>query len=89
MTTYPNPEHERADKAARRRALRNLDNIEAEIAIIRRRVTQTGSTVQPDGDDTQVMASNVRDLTVNLAALSTLAEVREWAAADRPGDGKP
>jgi hypothetical protein len=48
VTTYPNKEHENADKAARRRALNALNDIEREVAILRRRVE--GGTA--DGDDT-------------------------------------
>ena len=80
MTTYPNREHEAADRAARRRTLNTLEAIVSEAALIRQRV-DNGRPV--DGDNTQMLSSLVRGLTGYLAELGTLRDVREWDAADK------
>lgn len=84
MTEYPNREHMQADKAAERRALRALSEIEYEISILRRRIE--GGTVS--GDDTHVIAEKVRGLTSFIAVLEALRDVREWDAADKAEAGR-
>lgn len=79
MTDYPNREHANADKAARRRALQSLADIEAEVAFLRKRVN--GDVA--DGDDTSTLAQRAVDATRHFAALEALRDVREWHAADR------
>lgn len=78
MTDYPNRDHAHADKAARRRALNALDDIEREVAFLRKRVN--GDIA--DGDDTSTLAMRASDVTRQLAALEVLRGVREWHAAD-------
>ena len=78
MTDYPNREHENADKAARRRALNALNDIEGEVAYLRLRIA--GDLA--DGDDTSTVAQRTTDVTRQLAILGALREVREWHAAD-------
>ena len=81
---YPNREHRNADRAARRRAHAALDLIEAEVAVLRRRLkTADNPLASIDGDDTQTIMGRVRDLTAELAIMATLRSVREWARADR------
>jgi hypothetical protein len=77
---YPNHEHEKEDQAARRRALKCLDNLESGIVILRRRLTGTDSSVPVEGADAHNMAGMVLDLGVQLSALETLRGVREWDA---------
>lgn len=78
---YPNREHRNADEAASRRALKALDGIDAEVAILRRRV-ESGTA---DGDDTATLATLAHEVTKHLTALGWLREVREWHAADTAG----
>jgi hypothetical protein len=73
--------HENADKAARRRALKTLREIETQVGILRQRISD--ERAEPDGDDTQRIASLVRDLTQHHAVLGALRDVREWHAADQ------
>jgi hypothetical protein len=80
---YPNREHQNQDRAARRRAAQALDEIEAEAGILRRKLAGADnprSTV--DGDDTQLIAGKVRDLTAQLAIIGVLRDVRAWHALD-------
>jgi|GEM_PF-2976442 len=77
-TGYPNREHQNADQAARRRALKALDDMYSEVEILRQRI-QRGRV---DGDDTQRIASLARDITQHVSVLGALGEVREWHAAD-------
>lgn len=79
-TTYPNREHENADKAARRRALKALDNIAAEVDTLRRRIA---SDQRVDGDDTQAITGLAAALINHLAIMGALREVREWHEADQ------
>lgn len=78
MTDYPNREHAHADKAARRRALSALNDIESEVAFLRKRVS--GDTA--DEDITSTLAQRTADVIRQLAVLGTLREVREWHEAD-------
>lgn len=78
MTDYPNREHKNADDAARRRALKALDDIEAEVTFLRRRVN--GGTA--DADHTSTLAARTADVVRQLAVLEALRDVREWHAAD-------
>jgi hypothetical protein len=78
VTGYPNREHANADKVARRRALAALDDIEGEVAFLRKRVNGGLG----DGDDTGTPAERAADVTRHLSVLGTLREVREWHAAD-------
>jgi hypothetical protein len=78
VTEYPNREHANADKAARRRALQALADIEAEVAFLRRRIANEVA----DGDDTSTLAMRAADVTRQLARLEALRDVREWHAAD-------
>lgn len=80
MSTYPNREHQKADEAAKRRALKALDDIEAEAKLLRRVISDNRRV---DGDDSRAIAGIVRDLTVHLSILGALYEVREWDAADK------
>lgn len=77
---YPNREHEKAHKAAERRALSALDAIEEEARILAIRVRQCRDL---DADATRAMAGKVHDLTGYLAELDILRQVCEWDAADR------
>lgn len=79
MADYPNREHENADKAARRRALRALADIETEVEYLRKRVASGVA----DGDDTATLMQRAADLTRHLAVLGNLRNVREWHAADQ------
>lgn len=78
MTTYPNREHANADKAARRRALQALADIESEVAFLRKRIEHDLA----DGNDTSTLAQRAVDVTRQFAFLEALREVREWHAAD-------
>jgi len=79
ITTYPNREHENADKAAKRRAIRALDDISNEVGILRRKLDQD---VYVDGDDTQILVDRFRQLTIQMTILGTLSDVRDWHEAD-------
>jgi hypothetical protein len=76
VTEYPNREHANADKAARRRALQALTDIEAEVAFLRRRIN--GDVA--DGDDTSTLAQRAVDVTRHFATLEALRDAREWHA---------
>lgn len=80
MTSYPNREHEAADKAAMRRSLAALSSIISEANDLHYRLSQDQRV---DADDAQTINSKVRDLTGYLAELGTLRDVREWHAADQ------
>jgi hypothetical protein len=80
MTNYPNHEHENADKAARRRALRGLRDIIEDAEALARRI-ETG--YEPHGTDAQRLADKAVSIAANLSALETLRDVREWHAADK------
>lgn len=82
MSDYPNREHENADKAARRRALKALETIKDEVQILSGTLA-LGSTARIDADAAQTIAGKVRDLAGYLAELGTLYDVREWDAIDR------
>jgi len=77
---YPNREHEKADKAAKRRAITTLVGIIQTAQDIYRRV---------DGDlpvyasDTHVMFGDLVKVNENLTILEILRDVREWHAADQ------
>jgi hypothetical protein len=79
---YPNREHRAADKAARDQALSILDGIAGNVDIIRRRLTQAGSAVRPEGADAAILAGEVQALSVQLAVIEVLRSAREWHAAD-------
>lgn len=79
---YPNREHASADKAAHDQALRILDGIAGNMDIIRRRLTQVGSTVSVEGADASILADEVQALSVQLAVIEALRRAREWHAAD-------
>jgi hypothetical protein len=81
---YPNREHERADKAARR-ALQAVDDITEQLALLRRTLDVPDRRV--DADTGQGLAEQVRKLTGFLAEMGTLYDVREWHAADRAEEG--
>jgi hypothetical protein len=83
---YPNREHEVADSAARRRALHCIEQIRGDLDVLERRLKQGGSTVSADGADGHRVAGLVYDLGLNLQALETLRDVREWHAADLADD---
>lgn len=83
MTTYPNREHENADKAARRRALQALADIEGEVALLRKRVN--GGIAE--GDHTSTLAQRAVDVTRQFGRLEALRDVREWHAAGRKEAG--
>ena len=80
MTTYPNREHENADKTARRRALKALEDIRGEAERLHFDISYDRDR---DGDDTQKLSDLARRVTQNLAVLGALREVREWHAADQ------
>ena len=81
---YPNREHANADRAARRRAHKALDEIEAEAANLRRRLKLADNPLSSlDGDDAQLLAGQLRALTAELAIIGILRDVREWHQADR------
>lgn len=52
-----------------RSALHNLDNIEANVTIIRRRLTRTGSTVPPEAADAHILVGLTADLIKNLTVI--------------------
>jgi hypothetical protein len=81
MTTYPDHEHENADKAAERRALKALKDIDYEVATLRRKI-ENGTA---DGDDTGILADRVREVTAQLAILGAFRDVREWQILDQAG----
>jgi hypothetical protein len=79
-TRYPNREHQVADQGARRRALAALMELDGASAILFRRLTD-GQV--PYGSDAARLQSSLTKLTVSLAALEALRDVREWDAADQ------
>jgi hypothetical protein len=83
MTEYPNREHKNADEAARRAALVALGDIQQEVDILRRTLTQDARRV--DGDSAQNLVNRALYLTRKLSVLGALYEVREWHAADLTG----
>jgi hypothetical protein len=80
MTTYPNREHQAADQAAMRRALKALTDIKGEAEDLHLRLSRDQRV---DADDAQTITGKVRDLIGYLAELATLRDVREWHAADQ------
>lgn len=97
MTTYPNREHEQADRAARRRALTAILHLTEELTTLTHRLDDPRAQV--DGSETQRLTTLTRDLTEHLtilgrsldaiemySSLETLRGVREWHAADQAGD---
>jgi hypothetical protein len=83
VTDYPNAEHEKADKAARRRALQNLDLINDQVARVRQRVQED---VDIDADILQAMTDAMRALTGHVAEIGTLFGVRAWDKAAKQGE---
>jgi hypothetical protein len=79
-TRYPNREHQVADQGARRRSLTALDDLIDAASVLHRRLTD-GQV--PYGSDAERLQSSLTKLTVSLAALETLRDVREWDAADQ------
>jgi len=79
VTAYPNREHANADRAARRRALIALSDIEREVAFLRKRVENDLA----DGDDTSTLTQRAAEVTRQMAVLGTLREAREWHEAGR------
>lgn len=85
---YPNHEHEKEDKAARRRAEAALDALITSAnlikgALLRDNAGQDYSSV--DADNANVLYEYLAKVTKNLAIVGALAEVREWeAAGDQP-----
>lgn len=73
--TYPNREHEGADKTATRRALKALDDIEEQARVLRAKISNRYTIY---GSDTATMTDNVRALTEHFAQLEILRDVREW-----------
>lgn len=84
MTEYPNREHERADKAATRRALSSLYDIIDDAKALARRIE---GGYEPHGTDAQRFADKAVALAINLGILETLRDVREWHAADKAEAG--
>lgn len=84
VTAYPNKEHGNADKAATRRALQALADIEREVALLRKRV-ESGTA---DGDHTSTLAERTADVTRQLAFLEALRRARGWHAADSKEAGR-
>jgi hypothetical protein len=83
VTNYPNREHENADRAATRRAMRVLSGIDGEVRGLRLKLSRDQRV---DASEAQVIAGQVRDLTGYLAELGTLRDVREWHAIDQKTD---
>ena len=80
MTTFPNREHEQADKAARRRARTALNAITEDVAIMHRKLDLDSPML--DEDDTRALAEHVRARPGHLGRLAALRDVRAWHAAD-------
>lgn len=83
-TSYPSREHANADKAARRRALKALDDIIEDAQTLKRRIEHG---YEPHGEDAQRIADKAVAVAVNFAFLEQLRDVREWHAADQAADG--
>lgn len=84
--SYPNREHENADKAARRRAIKALDDIIDDAQTLQRRIARG---YEPHGTDAQRRADKAVASAVNFAFLEQLRDVREWHAADLAEDTLP
>lgn len=80
MTSYPNAEHRKAEGAAKRRALKALEDIRGEANDLHYKVYENQRV---DADEAQTIAGKVRDLIGYLAELGTLHDVLEWHAADQ------
>lgn len=79
-------EHGNAERAAKRRALKQIDMI-VERAITLESALRKNASVY--GSDGRSLADMVNVLTENLAILETLGDVREWAKADeQEADGE-
>lgn len=76
---YPNREHANADKAARRRALKALDDIIEDAQALKRRIE---NGYEPHGTDAERLADKAIAASVNFAFLEQLRDVRAWHAAD-------
>lgn len=81
-----NPEQTKLEASARRRALNNLTAIIGEAQKLQRKLGDGQG--EPDADDVQTLAENVRDLTGHLGVLDALRQAREWEAADRAVAGR-
>ena len=73
-------EHQNAEKAATRRALQNLESIITDAETLKLRI-ERGSLLY--GAEARRIAGETIILAVNLSALETLREAREWHAADQ------
>lgn len=78
---FPNREHEVADKAARRRALRAIEDLEAELKLVRQRL-ELGAASRVDADTVQSISDYARRIVGHAAELGVLYDVREWHATD-------
>jgi hypothetical protein len=76
---YPNREHGNADRAAKRRALTALNSI-IENAQLLVRALETDTALDPGAS--RRIADGAVSVAINLSALETLSDVREWHAAD-------
>lgn len=80
VTSYPNREHEQADKTARQQAIEALDAIAGDAAVLRRRLAKG---TYADVSDAQSLVAKAVEVTRRLAVPDTLGRVREWHAADQ------
>lgn len=62
--------------------LHAIDSLRAELKIIERRITGTGSTVQPEPDDTNNLLTQVQWLRQQLTALQARRTAAEMSASD-------
>lgn len=76
---YPNREHGNADRAARRRTLAALNSV-IENAQLLVRAIETDTALDPGVS--RRIADGAISVAINLSALETLSDVREWHAAD-------
>jgi len=77
---YPNREHEKEEKSARRRALRHLDDLIYSAGNLQRQL----NAGHQDFSGTAQLYHSIRQVADNLVILETLRDVREWHAADHP-----
>lgn len=79
QVTYPNREHQNSDRRARTRALKAIADATDSLALIRRGL-EAGHL--PHSPSAESVAADVMKLAAALQVLETLADVREWHAAD-------
>jgi hypothetical protein len=82
--SYPNAQHGVASEAIRRELLHALDDIGGLVTVLRRKAGRPGTVL--GADDGRELAARAALVSVRVAQLAMLADVRDWDAANAPED---